>query len=87
MIAIKASKVEASDHRTLAIKEPPRLRSSWGNRRSATSKVKAGVINTATISNDSTTMTGVTAKNHDQGRQHHLEATRANALATRPTHR
>src|ERR1035437_3624716 len=65
--AIKASKVETNDHSRLSMSEPPRLRSSCGKRRLATNVVKAGVINSATVSKDKITMTGVTTKITSKG--------------------
>ncbi|MNT55599.1 hypothetical protein D3C72_1928440 [compost metagenome] len=65
--ATKAKRVELSDQATLAIKEPPFLRSSVGKRRSATNATSAGVISTATTSNESTTSSGVIAKTTIRG--------------------
>ena len=56
--ATAASKVEPNDHATLVSKEPPFLRSSLENRRSATKATIAGVISHATNSSDAITMTG-----------------------------
>ena len=57
-----ASTADISDHIRLVKNELPRLRSSAGNRFSATSEVKAGVISKATDNRDTTTISGVTAK-------------------------
>ena len=60
--ATAASSVEPSDQRMLIRMEPPFLRSSVAKRRSATMATSEGVMATATMIRDSSTMTGVTAK-------------------------
>ncbi|MNU95245.1 hypothetical protein D3C71_852540 [compost metagenome] len=65
--AINASTVELTDQATLAMKEPPFLRSSTGKRRSATNATNAGVMRTATTSSETTTKAGATAKTTMRG--------------------
>ena len=59
--------MEPTDQATLAMKDPPFLRSRSGKRRAATKATRAGVISTATASSDTTTSTGATASTTSKG--------------------
>ncbi|MOA29370.1 hypothetical protein D3C78_1503800 [compost metagenome] len=65
--AISAISVEPSDQARLASSEPPFLRSSCANRRSATRDTSAGVMHKATTSKDSTTMMGMATSTTSTG--------------------
>ncbi len=59
--ASSASRVSPSERATLPRREAPFFCSSEGKRRSATSLVSASAMRPATISNDTTTISGVAA--------------------------
>ncbi|MNS45024.1 hypothetical protein D3C72_774820 [compost metagenome] len=65
--AISASTVAPSERSTLPKKEAPFFCSSVGKRRSATSLVSAGAMKPATMSSDSTTISGVTPNTTTSG--------------------
>src|SRR4051812_32878886 len=65
--ASSARTVRPIDRAALPRKEAPFFLSSAGKRRSATSRVKAGAMNAATMSNDTTTISGVAASTTTSG--------------------
>jgi hypothetical protein len=65
--AISARRVTPSERATLPMNEAPFFCSSEGKRRSPTSLVSAGAMKPATISSDSTTISGVAANTTTSG--------------------